>query len=188
MTSIQQRYPSAVNSNNLAMDASTLMSDSDTLAAMGRADHALTTGRSFDGRSIPPSPLAVPLQRLLAGDNNESYAVVRLLTAMTHAHSFKIKTKISHKEAGDMARACLAWMRSGACSTCYGRRWLLVPGTQSLSDTECTACQGTGKMPFEDHFEPSRRELARWAVSQLENAMGRAGPEAMKALAPRLDL
>jgi hypothetical protein len=188
MSTIQNRYASAVHSSNLGVDAKTRMSDSDTLGAYGLADRALTTGRTSDGTPVRPCPLAVPLERLFAGDNNAVYDIVRMLAEMAHAHSFKIKLKIKLVECTDLARACLAWHRDGTCKACEGRGYALIPGTKTLSDRECLACRGSRKIPFERNIKPEWRELARWMVSEMTRASGYAGPAAMRALAPSLNL
>lgn len=185
---IQDRYATAVHSTDLGVDGKTTMSDSDTLGAYGIASRVLEDGMTSDKKPITPSPLAVPLERLFAGDNNAVYDIVRQLAEIAYEHSFKLKVKIKPVQARDMAKACLAWHRNGTCKPCGGLRWLRVPGSTSLSNNECQSCGGTGKRPFEYQFPPDWRELARWLVSQMEAAAGRAGPEAMKALAPRLDL
>jgi hypothetical protein len=194
---IQDRYATAVHSSDLGVDGKTTMSDSDTLGAYGIAGRVLEEGMTRDGTPITPSPLAVPLERLFAGDNNSVYDIVRQLAEMAHGHSFRLKVKISRTQARDIAEACLAWHRNGTCRTCEGRGYALITGTKSLSERECQDCcaghiparwRTPGKLPFERQFRPEWRDLARWLVSQMEAAAGRAGPEAMKALAPRLDL
>lgn len=193
MTKIQDRYASAVHSSNLVVDGKTYMGDSDVLGAAGLADKALTTGwrpTGPDGQGEPvrPSPVAVPLERLFAGDNRAAYEIVRILAEMAHEHSFKLKTKISRVHCADMARACLAWHRDGTCKPCEGRGYQLIPGTKTLSERECPECRGSRKMPFERQFRPEQRELARWLVSEMARASGHAGPAAMRALAPQLEL
>lgn len=202
MSNIQDRYASAVNSSNLDVDAKTKMSDSDVLGAAGLADKALTmgwrpTGPGGQGEPVRTCPLAIPLERLFAGDNNASYEIVRLLADMAHGYSFKIKLKISRAQCKDIAQACLAWHRDGRCPTCEGRGYALIPGTKTLSDRECQTCCSSdqpvawrtpGKIPFERQFKPEWRGIARWLVSEMANASGYAGPAAMKALAPTLNL
>jgi len=197
MIRIQDRYASAVHSSNLGVDAKTHMSDSDTLGAYGIADRVLEDGVTSTGEPVTPSPLAVPLERLFAGDNNAVYDIVRQLAETAYEHSFRLRLKIGRTEARDIAEACLAWHRSGTCQSCEGRGYTLIPGTKTLSENECQDCCASyiparwrtpGKLPFERQFRPEWRELARWLVSQMETAAGRAGPEAMRALAPRLDL
>lgn len=185
---IQDRYASAVRSSNLGVDGKTVMSDSDTLGAYGLADRALTTGRAGDGTPVRPCPLAVPLERLFAGDNNAAYEIVRMMSEMAFHHSFTLRLKISRVECTDMAKACLAWHRDGVCQPCEGRGYALIPGTKTLSDRECPTCRGSRKMPFERQFRTEWRELARWLVSEMARASGHAGPAAMRALAPSLEL
>lgn len=197
MNRVQQRYAEAVHSSNLAVDPKTVMSDSDTLCAMSWAGRALSTGRGLDGEPIKKTPLSVPLERLFAGDNNAVHDIVRQIAGMAYEHSFKLRLKLNRTEARMIAEACLAWYRNGTCTACEGRGRVLIAGTRTLSDKGCPECCGShiparwrtpGKIPFERQFRPEWRDLARWLVVQMDDACGRAGPEAMKALAPRLDL
>lgn len=197
MSRISNRYASAVRSSNLGSDPRTYMGDSDVLGAMGLADKALTTGRAGDGTPVKPVPLAVPLERLFAGDNNATYDIVRMLADMAWRQARAEDVKMNHAQARDMAQACLAWHRHGRCPACEGRGYELIPGTKTLSDRECQDCCGShipaafrtpGKMPFERQFRPEWRTLARWLTAEMIRAAGHAGPQAMKALAPRLDL
>lgn len=188
MSKIQDRYASAVHSSNLAVDEKTYMGDSDVLGAYGIADRVLTTGRTSDGQNVRPCPLAVPLERLFAGDNNAAYDIVRMLAEMAHEHSFKIKVKIKRVQCTDMAKACLAWHRDGTCKPCGGHGKTEIPGTHTLSDHDCPQCRGSGKLPFERQFKPEQRELARWLVAEMARASGYAGPAAMRALASQLEL
>jgi hypothetical protein len=189
---IQNRYASAVHSSNLAVDGKTYMSDSDTLGAMGLADKALTEGRRIIApdtyEPVRPAPLAVSLERLFSGDNRAAYDIVRTLAEMAHEHSFKIDCRIKRVQCVDLARACLAWHRDGTCKPCEGRGYQLIPGTKTLSERECPECRGSRKMQFERQFRPEWRELARWMVSEMTRASGYAGPAAMRALAPQLEL
>ena len=188
MSRIQNRYASAVHSSSLDSRPETVMSDSDTLGAYGLADRALTTGWKVTGPSgqgypVKPVPLAVPLERLFAGDNNAAYDIARMLADMAHEHSFKLKIKITQVQARGLAEACLAWHRHGTCKACGGRKWALIPGTVSLSGNPCDVCNGTGKMPFDRQFRQEWRPLAGWLVSELARAAGHAGPAARKSLA-----
>lgn len=197
MTKIQNRYASAVHSSNLGVDENTVMSDTDVLGAMGIADRVLNVGMTSSGTPVRPFPLAVPLERLFAGDNNAAYDIVRTMAEMVWYEARRVKVKLGRVEAKEMAQACLAWHRDGVCKPCGGHGYALIPGTISLSSHECPACCGDhipsawrtpGKRPFELEFKPLHRELARWLVSEMSRASGYAGPAAMRALAPSLNL
>lgn len=187
---IHDRYASSVRSRDLTSHEKTVRSDSDVLGAMGLADRTLTKGHDGRGRPVYPCELAVPLARLLAGDNHAVHQVVGIMGAMAHAHSFEIKLRISRSECEDMARATIAWFRHGACTQCGGRGHQVIPGTKTLSDRDCDACYGTGKRQFLKEFFPdrARMHLAAWLACELDRALGRAGPQAMAHLAPRLFL
>jgi hypothetical protein len=197
---IEERYRSAVHTSNMDVDARTSRSASDVVGAMGLADKHLTTGwvttgTNGQGYSIPEAPLAAPLQRLLAGDSRAAHEIVRILAAMawSKAETQRIKPKITRTMAHDMARACLAWHRNGACRPCGGHGFLVIRGSSRLGAQQCPACTGTGRLPFEEMVDPKnkrpeRRELGRWLLAEMERSLGRAGPAAMAAIAPKLDL
>lgn len=187
MATIKERYSTAVHSKALTVDPKTTMSDTDVLSAMGWAGKYLERGRNAHGEPIKPAPLAVPLERLFAGDNNAAHEVVRVLGEAVYAESWHIRVKISRGQAADMARACLAWHRDGRCKPCGGLGQVVISGTRTLGDS-CPSCHGAGKIALEANFRQEWRDLARWAVAEMDRAAGRAGPEAMRALAPKMEL
>ena len=195
MSSISSRYHSAVHAKSLRPDShkgdiGTQYTDTDTLAAFGRAAAHLERGTDAKGRMIRPAPLAVPLERLLAGGagSGAANAVVAVMAQMLFEQSWTLRVKLTRVEAGDMARMCLAWHRDGICRPCDGLGWEKIPGTPTLSHHECKVCHGTRKIPFENQFVDRLVPLARWLLVEMEVASGRAGQAAMRALAPTLDL
>jgi len=175
---ITDRYASAVRSSCLTVDERTTYSDTDVLGAFGLAGRLL---------EIQDHPLAVPLQRLFSGDNKAAVAIVEVLAVMARGKAPALRTDITVLQANDMAKACLAWHRDGVCKPCGGHGQLLIRGTKTIGGAFCRPCRGTGRMPFERQFRHEWRELARWLVSEMEREQGRAGPAALKAIAPRLD-
>jgi hypothetical protein len=193
---LPERYRSAIHTSDLGSEAKTFRSDSDVVGAYGLADKHLSAGYVTTGPGqgyhIPTSPLSVPLERLFGGDNRASGEIVQILAGMVWKQARRFDCKLDALGALDMAKECLAWHRHGTCKPCGGRAYQLIPGTVSLSSIPCEPCGGTGRIPFEDAIDPSkrdqpRRELARWAVSEMERAMGRAGPAAMAAIAARME-
>jgi|GEM_PF-1273792 len=196
-TILTERYSSAVNARSLAVDERTTMSDSDVLGAYGLAARRLEQGfiPTARGESTPirPVPLAVPLERLFAGDESAVRQIVGLLADLAFDRSWKIKLKVTRLETWDMAWICLQWHRDSACPVCGGHGYELIPGTPTLGDRVCKPCQGLGKVSLEDAIDPDndspgRRDLARWMVAEMEKASSVAGAAAMKALAPKLDI
>jgi len=179
---IRDRYASAVHSSNLEVDEKTVYSDSDVLGAMGLAGKA----ERFDGR--PGVPLAAALARLFSGDNTASREIVEILAELVWSKGKALGVKLTRVQSADMAKAVLAWHRDGVCKPCGGHGYEIVPGTRTVGDTECQACRGTRKMPFEKHFAHDHRPVARWLLISLEREQERAGPAAMAALAPRLEM
>lgn len=176
---IQDRYATAVRSSCLTVDERTRMSDTDVLGAMGLADRALTAAGH---------PLSVALERLFAGDNKASTTIVEVLMQMARGKAPALRTDITTAQARDMAKACLAWHRDGTCKPCGGHGQHVIPNTTTLGGAICKPCRGSGRVPFEKQFRHEWRELARWLVAEMEREQGRAGPAAMQAIAPRLDL
>ena len=184
---IQERYASAVRSGNLRSDVRTTYGDPDVLGAYGLADRSLTARNQ---------PLAVPLERLLQGDVAAGLEIIGLLGDMGWKQARAMNIKCAKATAQDMARACLAWYRHGTCPACGGHGRLKVPGTTFIGPIGCKACrrtpsdsEGTGRIPFDRAIHPAElRPLASWMLAEMERASCRAGPAAMQAIAPTLDL
>ena len=202
MAAISLRYRSAVHSKSLRPDShkgdeGPASLDVDTLGGYGLADKRLnagwvTTGPDL-GYHILPAPLAVPLERLLAGDHRVVHEVVAILAEMAWYEARRMSLKFGRSQAHDIACCCIAWQRNGTCRSCGGHGYDLIPGAPMLSDHKCKACDGAGKIPFEEAIDPTRanpqhRVLARWLLGRMEMEMGKAGSEAMKAIAKRMDL
>ncbi len=169
--SILDDYASAIRSSNLRSIERTTRSDSDVIGAFGLAAKS--------------EPLGVALQRLFTGDNGAAKAVIDVLADKLLGH---FAGKLNAAGSRRIAAAVLEWNRNSVCPVCHGSAYEVVPGTPSLSDKECKACRGTGKKLFQKQFHKSDLAYADWAQVQIEVAQSRAGQEAMKAIAPSLDL
>lgn len=168
------RYASAVRSSNLR-------GKSDTQGAVDVLGAA--------GIAAKQAPLAIALERLLNGRSGSSREVVDMMCEAVISKAWlQDRCVLPRTEGADMARAVLAWYRDGACTSCGGHGVLTRRGAPSLSDQKCTACKGTGKVLFDRQFSMERLSLARWMLAELERELAKAGPLAMAALAPRLDL
>ena len=191
---ITDRYASAIHSSRLVTsrendkDGQTTVEDLDAIGAYAWADRDLTRGHDSSGNAVRPAPLAVPLERLFAGDHRAAHEIVGMMSDMVWRRAREVRVKINHLQAHDMACACLAWCRNGTCKSCGGHGKTLIPGSKSFSDHDCQPCVGTGKLVFNSAFRREHRELASWLVAELEREMGRAGPQAMRVLAPKLEL
>lgn len=170
---IQDRYATAIHSSCLTVDERTSFSDTDVLGAFGIA--------------AKTHPLAVELERLFSGDNNASESVVSVLSVMVRQKANGMRLKMAETQADDMARACLAWHRDGVCKPCGGHGKLLIVGTKTHGERDCQVCKGAGKRAFDREFHESMRALAGWLVSEMEREQAKAGPAAMRAIAPSLD-
>jgi hypothetical protein len=179
MSKIHDRYSSAVHSGNLRSKPDTEMSDSDMLGAAGLAAKRV--------------PLAIGLARLFAGDDREGAQLVQILSSMAWGKAKAEGIKLKRVQADDMARAVLAWHRSGTCKVCGGHGYklaggILGEGRAVISDAPCDECKGSRKVNFDRLFAFERLLLARWLREAIEAEQGVAGAEIMKALAPRMDL
>ena len=171
---ILERYASAIRSSNLLSEERTTYSDSDVIGAAGFAAHS--------------HPLAMALQRLFAGDDRAAKAIVEILSQMVWAKAHATRARLKRSEADDLARAVLAWYREGVCRPCGGHGYAIIPGTLTIGEHECRECHGVGRIDFDAQFIDSRMVLARWLLAEVDREQGRAGPAAMAALAPRLEL
>lgn len=180
--SIQDHYASAVHATSLrpsgvkGQHEGRHTSNTDVLGAY-----------SWASREVP---LAVDLERLFAGDTRAAHGIVRTLTEMlwSKADNLRVKPKLGRSDAHTMACCCLAWHRNGTCTACGGHGYDRIPGTNRLSEHECQACRGTGRMEFDRQFIEPHRELARWLLVEMTRESGRAGPAAMAALSSKLNL
>lgn len=168
---ITDRYASAVHATNLTSDPSTYMSNTDVLGAMGLA------GKHY--------PLGVALARLLSGGGDSD--AIDTLTSMIFRRARTYGIKLTYIGSRDVAIAVLAWHRHGTCKPCGGRGFLLMPGTP-VNGEQCPHCKGTGKIDFDSHFPQAVRRLAQWASTQIEYSISNAEIEAMRRIAPLIDL
>ena len=168
---ILERYASAVRSGDLRSRENTTFSDPDVIGAYGLA--------------AKREPLGVALQRLFTGDNGAADQVILILAGRIKDH---FQGQLSSTQARDVAAGVLEWNRNSVCTSCNGSGYEVIPGTPSLSDHECKACRGTGKRLFQKQFHRDKLKFADWAQVQIEMAQSRAGQEAMKAIAPSLNL
>lgn len=181
---ITARYASAVHSGNLKSVETTTYSDSDVLAAFAIADRRLSNG--IDRRT--KHPLAAPLQRLFTGDNTAAQHLVGILAGMAAGKARALRLDITRTRCLDMAAAVLAWFRNPSCKACGGHGYDIILGTVSLGPVECRPCVGKGKVPIDKQFRQEHRELVDWLVARVAMESAMAGVEAMKAIAPRLEL
>lgn len=173
MGSFSDRYSSAVHSGNLRSDP-VAESDVDVIAAAG-----------FAGKR---SPLAMSLLRLFVGDARAGDSLVTLMEEQMFARSRRMKTGTSRVACRDIAKAVFAWHRDGVCVPCSGHGYKIIAGTTTIGGDQCPKCLGTGKVLFDRQFPLAQLELARWMLAEVEREMATAGPAAMAALAPKLDL
>jgi hypothetical protein len=186
--SFSDRYATAIRASNMRTDARSTYAATDILGAIGIAERELTEGRDSQGNPVHPAPMAVALERLFAGDNKQSGVIVELLAQKAWEKAKSSRIRLKRHEALDMAKACLAWHRDGTCKACGGHGTLVIPGSTTLGSTRCKVCKGTGRLPFERQFELELIPIATWLIVEMESDLCRAGPAAMKRLAPSLDL
>lgn len=147
------------------------MSDTDVLGAMGLA------GKQH--------PLGAALTRLLEGGGSGD--AIDALATMIFKRARTERVKLTAIGANDMAKAVLAWHRHGTCKPCGGTGYARIENTPVNGD-ECPHCYGVGKRDFDSNFSANLRDVANWASSQIEYSIASAAHEAMRRIAPRLDL
>lgn len=160
------------------------MSDTDVLGAMGIADRRLSSGEDHFSRH----PLAVPLERMFLGDGSAATEVIGHLANTIRGKAQALRIRMTELQASDMARVALGWFRQPSCRVCGGHGFKIIHGTKTLGDSRCRPCNGSGKVQLEQAFRVEQRELVRWVMAQMEREAGMAGPAAMRALAPSLEL
>lgn len=184
MTSIRDRYASAVSTSNLKSDPKTVYSASDILGAYGLADRRLTNGDCHHSKH----PLAVPLERLFSGGDSAAREIVPMLAGIIRSKAVSMRLDLTRTQTSDMARAILGWFRHPACQKCDGHGFKRISGTTTIGNLRCHACDASGRVPLEALYRPEWRELVRWTISKMELESGLAGPAAMKLIAPKLSL
>jgi hypothetical protein len=171
---ILDRYAGALATGRMASRPDTTWSDSDVVGAAGLA--------------AKRHELGIALARVLAGDDQGAHALVRLLSALAWGKARAEGAKLRRVQADDLARAVLAWFRSGRCLPCGGLGFQRAQGAPMLTDAACPACRGAGRIPFDRQFPLEQLAVARWLAGEIERTQGQAGAAAMAKLAPRLDL
>jgi hypothetical protein len=166
-----ERYSQAVNSDDLTVVERTTWSDTDVLGAAGLA-----------GRH---NPLGLALTRLFADGKPE--AALAQLTDMAFKRARTMSVRLARPEAIELSQAVLGWYRFGACQPCGGTGYTVIKGTPVQGD-ECPHCKASGRVNFDSQFPQPWRELARWLSAEIDRAQAQAGADAMRALAPKLEL
>ncbi len=167
---IIDRYNTAIHATSLKSQAETTWSDTDVLGAAGLAARH--------------EELGIDLMRMLAGGGQ--VGVITTLTNEAYERGFRIKQRVTMVQAGDIAKAVLAWYRHGTCQPCGGTGFARIADTPSLGD-ECQHCHGTGRIPFDSQFQHEHRAIAQWLHDQIGKTQARAGQLAMQKIAPMLD-
>jgi hypothetical protein len=168
---VLERYSQAVNSSDLTVDERSTWSDTDVLGAAGLA-----------GRH---NPLGLALTRLFADGKPEEAIAELTELAMKRARTLRIKfTRI---QSEDLSKAVLGWHRFGTCQPCGGTGYTVIKDTPVHGD-ECSHCKGGGKLLFDRQFQHEALGLAQWLSAEIDRSQAAAGSDAMRALAPRLDL
>jgi hypothetical protein len=169
--SILDRYASAVRSSNLRSQPNTTFSDPDVIGAFGLAGKR--------------EPLGVALQRLFTGDSGAFNDVIEILAEKLTSH---FAGQITTSRARFVAKKVIDWNRDKVCHVCNGLGRELIPGTPTIGTKDCGACRGTGQALFQKIFHRESLRFADWTQMQIEIVQSRAGQEAMKSLAPSLEL
>lgn len=85
--------------------------------------------------------------------------------------------------ARTLVESVLAYWMFDSCPACEGRGYLTVPGTPMLSDEQCGACHGQGRLPMAETSEP-----ATWLLDQIARLERAAAGEIMRRLRQDMEL
>ena len=188
---IRARYASAIASGNLTLKsakhssdgASTIIDSPVVVGGYGIADRDLARGHDAAGNTFHPAPLAVPLERVLAGDAKAAHEIARRMTSLALGRSYGMGLEMTYAQCHDIARAVLAWYLHGTCQPCGGRGKPMIPNSPVQSAHDCGHCKGSGKVEFDGNFRHEWKPLARWLRERVEDEAARAARAAMKATA-----
>ncbi len=175
------RYAIAATSSNLKSGP-----DTDMLGAGAFISKRIRFADTPNAR--PGSPLAVALLRLCTGDRHAADDLIDTLTGMMVGKAWRVGNEIGHPAASIIARLVVDWFRDPSCKPCGGLGFRVIKHTPTLGAKPCKVCDGARKRDFEGMFQRERVHLARWALVELEREMSLAGPAAMAALAPRMNV
>lgn len=184
--SITDRYATSVSSGNLRPVKESMPDGADPVHTASKLDVV-----GAFGLMAKKHPLAGALCRLLlGGDDLATRDVVQELAAVIEGRAYRTDVPITRVQAEDMGKRVLAWYRHGTCTHCGGLGFDKIPGTTALSGNACKHCdpRHPGKVPFASEFAMERLELAWFTLAKIEREIALAGPAAMSALAPRLEL
>jgi len=163
---ISERYATARNTSNLAMDVQTNMAPFDVLTAAGMAAHA--------------SREAIMLWEVtFNGKTSAKLACIEMLEKKLVGQMLRNRWK---GDARRITQEVFAWHMHGTCQPCAGRGYEMVPGTPHLSDRLCKSCNGTRKVKL------PRSDSHEWLNRYIEYLIASAGGKVMQKLASDMDL
>lgn len=166
--SITERYTTARQTSDLSVSPLTSRSPADVLIASGWAaqenEAALLLWEViYRGKSEPKNRLA----GILGSQLNARMAKDRKLKG----------------DAWVIAREVLAWYLHGVCQPCGGLGYEKIPGTPTLSDRLCPACNGAKRVAL-----PQDSASHTWMANYIESLTAIAAGQVMKRLASDMNL
>lgn len=177
MTSIAERYLSATNTSQLAVDPEHAC-DADRLLAAAYA----TAGD-------PRKSLALDVYRLRAtADMRGARGIAERMAIEVIQMAIKVdrktrESKISRVEAIDLCLSVLKWWHMQTCPQCEGRRHPVITGTPHLDTTRaCSHCHGTGIRPLKKHVKARHLHLAEWMAGALDGLTALVFSDMLKRL------
>lgn len=169
MSKILERYASAANAHDLRATVTTMFSNTDVLAAMGRASR--------------DEPLGQGLLRLITGDNSKRLIALEVIADEAWRHARRLDVKMSMAQAVALASAAIDWLHKPGCQWCNGTGTKLEPwpggGWQNVV---CFLCNGMQQRAI--RVEVTRHAIvAQWLADELLRELGRVSAAAMHSLA-----
>lgn len=159
--SILERLSVAFNARSLSPGGKL-----DCVIAVGMAAVRLDSGAS--------ALIHLALGRDLVSSREALATAIRITRNMGVKHSWRLRLP----EVESVAATALRFYACPICPGCLGRKFLVIPGTPSLSTRMCPKCRGTGLRPY-----PARHgdKIAR-VVDRLSTIEADFGREVIRVL------
>lgn len=163
---IAERYTTARHASNLKSDPRTRSSPADVLGAVGMAAQEEGT--------------AVLLWSVVhEGNTRQKMRLVEALANDVQTYMERMKVCGDQRH---ITMEVLAWVMHGACPTCQGTRYEVLPDTHVRGDAFCSACGGTGKRPL-----PGSKVHA-WLSDRIARLTSVASGRVMQKMSLQMDL
>jgi len=136
------------------------------------------------GWAAQSNPEGLMLYRLkYANDHTEYKPALQRMYALAVGKAFRMRLIISHQELTDLAENTLRHWVAPVCPACLGRGYEVIPGTPTLSETECKHCHGQGRLSLKKIVR-GHIDLAEWLSQKMDSITGAFVSSARNAVKP----